>query len=82
MPSTRVPGSTHPILSNMEADPDVKADVDMMILDYLACIAISQTLSVAGMTDESRAPNESEEVDWLIDAVRGKIQKARLLLQH
>jgi hypothetical protein len=69
-------------MSNTEADPDLKADVDLMILDYLACIATNQTFSVAGMTDESRAPNESEEVDWLVDAVRGKIQKARLLLQH
>lgn len=82
MSSTRVSGSTHPVLTNTEADPDVKEDVDMMILDYLACIAINQTLSVAGMTDEYRAPNESEEVDWLVDAVRGKIHKARLPSQH
>ncbi|KAJ5119566.1 hypothetical protein N7448_010235 [Penicillium atrosanguineum] len=69
MRSGRVSGSTQPIMSNMEADPEVKADVDRMILDYLTCVAINQTLSVAENANETADSNESEEADWLIDAV-------------
>ena len=66
----------------MEANPEIKADVDRMILDYLTCMAINQTLSVAENAHETADLIESEEVDWLIDAVRGKLQQARLLAQH
>ncbi|KAJ6111602.1 hypothetical protein N7523_007663 [Penicillium sp. IBT 18751x] len=54
----------------MEANPQTKAEVDRMILDYLTCIAINQTLSIAESANERANVNESEEADWLIDAVK------------
>lgn len=66
----------------MEATSEIKADVDRMILDYLTCIAINQTLSVTENANEMADLIESEEVDWLIDAVRGKLQQVRLPVLH
>lgn len=82
MRSARVFGSTHLIKSKMEATSEIKADVDRMILDYLTCIAINQTLSVTENANEMADLIESEEVDWLIDAVRGKLQQVRLPVLH
>lgn len=52
----------------MEADPDTKADVDLMILDYLVSIAIDRTL--CALDKPSR--EVTEEVDWLVDTARGE----------
>ncbi|KAJ5667932.1 uncharacterized protein N7477_006502 [Penicillium maclennaniae] len=62
----------------MEANLQTKAEVDRMILDYLACIAINQTLSIAESANERANVNESEEADWLIDAVKGLIASTAL----
>lgn len=52
----------------MEADPDTKADVDLMILDYLVSIAIDRTLCAV----DKPSREITEEVDWLVDTVRGE----------
>jgi len=76
MPSARVSGPTaHPKVSEMKADHETKADVDWMILDYLTCLAINQTLSIEKISQSSENlenPVNPEEVDWLVDAVGGK----------
>lgn len=52
----------------MEADPDTKADVDLMVLDYLVSIAIDRILCAI----DKRSRETTEEVDWLVDTVRGE----------
>lgn len=57
----------------MEADPDIKADVDLMILDYLAAIAIERTLH-AGANPSQQT---EEEAGWLVASVNGKLIQTR-----
>ena len=53
-----------------EADPSTKAEVDSMILDYLVCLAIDQTLSAIRSHDQDQ---ESEgDLDWLVETIGGK----------
>lgn len=51
-----------------KADPELQDDVNCMILDYLACLAIEQTLTAAVDQD----PDKAEEADWLVQSTRGK----------
>lgn len=53
----------------LEADPETKADVDFMILDYLASIAAERVLCSA----DNPSLETKEEADWLIDSVRGEL---------
>ncbi|KAJ5594550.1 uncharacterized protein N7459_000758 [Penicillium hispanicum] len=48
-----------------EANPDTQADVDLMILDYLACLAIDQTLYA--VRNQDQAPVEDPE--WMVDSI-------------
>lgn len=57
----------------MEPDPDIKPDVDLMILDYLAALAVERTLYAA--TNPSQ--QTEEEADWLIDSVKGESRQRR-----
>ncbi|KAJ5613463.1 hypothetical protein N7528_007117 [Penicillium herquei] len=57
---------------DISADPETRLDVDCMILDYLGCRAIYETLSLS----EKQLRNEDytrdeEEVNWQLNAVRG-----------
>ncbi|KAJ5767914.1 hypothetical protein N7533_000497 [Penicillium manginii] len=49
------------------ADPDLHEDVNCLILDYLVCLAIEQTLSAA---DDIRDPVKAEEADWLVQSLK------------
>ena len=49
------------------ADADTQAEVDVMILDYLVCLAIDSSLSA-----ESQATALSEEAEWQAQAIAGK----------
>lgn len=51
------------------ADPELHEDVNSLILDYLVCLAIEQTLSAA---DDIRDPIKAEEADWLVQSLKGK----------
>jgi hypothetical protein len=51
------------------ADPDLHEDVNCLILDYLVCLAIEQTLSAA---DDIRDPVKAEEADWLVQSLKGE----------
>lgn len=52
-----------------QPDPDLRSDVDFMILDYLACLAIERTLAAA----EGPSPNPAleDEVNWMVEPVKG-----------
>ncbi|CAI7621282.1 unnamed protein product [Penicillium pancosmium] len=49
------------------ADPELHEDVNCLILDYLVCLAIEQTLSAA---DDIRDPIKAEEADWLVQSLK------------
>ncbi|KAJ5469443.1 hypothetical protein N7539_009061 [Penicillium diatomitis] len=51
-----------------KADPDVRADVDLMVLDYLATLAIGRVLTAAG--NPTKTPRLEEEVDWQVRTVK------------
>ncbi|KAJ5162454.1 hypothetical protein N7492_007846 [Penicillium capsulatum] len=44
----------------MQADPDTQVEVDLMILDYLACVAIDRSLAAI----ESQDPQCADESEW------------------
>jgi len=50
-------------------DPELQADVDCLILDYLVCLAIEQTFSAA---ETPLDENKAEEADWLVASLNGK----------
>jgi hypothetical protein len=52
-----------------QPDPDLRADVDFMVLDYLACLAIEKALAAA----EAPSPNPvlEDEVNWMVEPVKG-----------
>lgn len=50
------------------ANADTQAEVDVMILDYLVCLAIDSSLSAA----ESQATALSEEAEWQAQTIGGK----------
>lgn len=52
-----------------QPDPDLRADVDFMVLDYLACLAIERALAAA----EVPSPNTGleDEVNWMVEPVKG-----------
>ncbi|KAJ5726481.1 uncharacterized protein N7483_007838 [Penicillium malachiteum] len=58
---------------NISADPETRLDVDCMILDYLGCRAIYETLALIEkqLRNEDYTQDE-EEVNWQVDTVRGK----------
>lgn len=62
-------GCPQPHGAALEADPDTKADVDLMTLDYLASFAAERIICPA---DSSTLETE-EEIDWLVDTVRGEL---------
>ncbi|EPS26556.1 hypothetical protein PDE_01493 [Penicillium oxalicum 114-2] len=51
-----------------QADPELRAEVDCMILDYLACLAIERTLSAA--EDSTRGSAQGDEVNWMVEPVQ------------
>lgn len=53
----------------LEADPETKADVDFMILDYLASLAAERILC----PEDNSSLETKEEVDWQVDTVRGEL---------
>lgn len=53
-----------------QADPELRAEVDFMILDYLACLAIERTLSAA--EDSTRGSAQGDEVNWMVEPVQGE----------
>lgn len=62
-------GSARPNGLALEADPDTKADVDLMILDYLATITAAKILHSA----DTPSRETKEEIAWLLDSVRGEL---------
>lgn len=57
--------------ATMHALPETHVDVDFMILDYLACLAIDSTLVAIGRQTQGRAI-EADELNWQIDSLQGK----------
>jgi hypothetical protein len=49
-----------------EQTPNVRAEVDLMILDYLVCLAISRLLAMVGN------PDICADVEWLVESVESK----------
>ncbi|KAJ5537926.1 hypothetical protein N7494_007405 [Penicillium frequentans] len=56
----------------MHALPETHVDVDFMIVDYLACLAIDSTLVAIGRQTQGRA-READELNWQIDSLQGKL---------
>lgn len=50
-------------------DPDLRSDVDFMILDYLACLAIERTIAAADAPNPNSALED--EVNWMVEPVKG-----------
>lgn len=58
----------------MSASPDTQMEVDFMILDYLACLAIHNVLmAIERQTTRCELAEEDCDVDWEVDAVNGKL---------
>lgn len=55
-------------LEPTEADPDTQAEIDVMILDYLTCLAIDRSLC-AVQSPDSTLEDESE---WHTQTTTGK----------
>ncbi|KAJ5639852.1 uncharacterized protein N7484_007714 [Penicillium longicatenatum] len=55
----------------MQALPETHVDVDFMIVDYLACLAIDSTLVAIGRQTQDLAV-EHDELNWQIDSLNGK----------
>jgi len=55
----------------MYALPETHVDVDFMIVDYLACLAIDSTLVAIGRQSQGLAI-EVDDLNWQIDALKGK----------
>lgn len=55
----------------MHALPETHVDVDFMILDYLACLAIDNTLAAIGRQTQSLAI-EADELNWQIESLKGE----------
>ncbi|KAJ5798217.1 uncharacterized protein N7503_007513 [Penicillium pulvis] len=56
--------------ATMHALPETHVDVDFMIVDYLACLAIDSTLVAIGRQTQGRAI-EADELNWQIDSLQG-----------
>ena len=52
-----------------QPDPDLRGDVDFMILDYLACLAIERTIAAADVPNPT--PALEDEVNWMVEPVKG-----------
>lgn len=51
-----------------EANPEIEEEVETMILDYLVCLAIDQTLS----RGRSEHQELEEDIDWLVRPIGGR----------
>lgn len=53
-----------------QADPELRTDVDFMILDYLVCLAVERIIAAAEAPSSN--PALEEEVNWMVEPVRGQ----------
>ena len=60
----------------MEAHPDTQAEVDFIILDYLACLAIDEVLAVG------QGQIQDDGVDWRVDSVTGESNNERAITRE
>ena len=54
-----------------KADPDTQTDIDIMILDYLLCIAIETALS--GRIAERQGHQFQWDNDWCINSINSEL---------
>ncbi|KAJ6115134.1 hypothetical protein N7486_000912 [Penicillium sp. IBT 16267x] len=60
--------------TTMHAIPETHVDVDFMIMDYLACLAIDSTIVAIGRQTQGLTI-EADELNWQIDSLKGNRQR-------
>lgn len=67
-------------MESLTADPDTQVEVDLMILDYLLCMAIDQVLS-PGNGGETQYAHECD-ISWSLKTINSMDTPMRLIASH
>ena len=73
--STTITNVYQPTMESDQANPVTQTEVDIMILDYLLCIAIDTVLHGRAAKQQDQA--ESRGADWVLNSVHSKFKYPR-----